>query len=99
MNIMHLKYAIEISKTGSINKAAENLYMAQPNLSRAIKELEASLGITVFDRTPKGMIPTPDGEKLLQYAKKILSEVDELEDWGLGDLYRAGDQSIGGWPW
>lgn len=80
MNIMHLKYAIEISKTGSINKAAENLYMAQPNLSRAIKELEASLGITVFDRTPKGMIPTPDGEKLLQYAKKILSEVDELEE-------------------
>ncbi len=79
MNIMHLKYALEISRTGSINKAAENLYMAQPNLSRAIKELEASLGITVFERTTKGMIPTPDGEKLLQYAKKILSQVDELE--------------------
>lgn len=85
MNIMHLKYAVEIAQTGSLNKAAENLYMGQPNLSRAIKELEASLGITIFDRSSKGMVATPEGEEFLQYAKKILQQIDEVEA-----IYQAG---------
>ena len=71
MNILHMKYAVEISKTGSINKAAEVLYVAQPNLSRAIKELEADLGITIFDRSAKGMVPTIEGREFLSYAKQI----------------------------
>ncbi len=79
MNLLYLQYAVEIAKTGSINKAAENLYMGQPNLSRAIKELEASLGITVFVRSSKGMFPTPQGEEFLHYAKKVLNEVDIIE--------------------
>lgn len=79
MNILHLKYAVEVAKTGSLNKAAENLYMAQPNLSRAIKELEASLGITIFSRSPKGMVATAEGEEFLGYALKILSQIDEVE--------------------
>ncbi len=87
MNILHLKYATEIAKTGSLNKAAENLYMGQPNLSRAIKELEANLGITVFRRSKKGMVATPEGEEFLQYAKKILAQIDEVEA-----IYKAGVQ-------
>ena len=79
MNILHLKYAVEIAKTGSLNKAAENLYMGQPNLSRAIRELEGSLGITIFERTPRGMRTTPDGEEFLQYAVRILAQIDEME--------------------
>ncbi len=79
MNIVHLKYAVEIAKVGSINKAAENLYVGQPNLSRAIKELEGDLGITIFDRTPKGMCLSPDGEEFLRYAEKILRDIDEVE--------------------
>ena len=79
MNILHLKYAVEVAKTKSISKAAENLYMGQPNLSRAIKELEESLGITIFDRTPKGITLTPQGEEFLQYARRIISQVDEVE--------------------
>ena len=55
MNILHMKYAVEVARMGSINKAAEQLYIAQPNLSRCIKELEADLGIVIFDRTFKGM--------------------------------------------
>ena len=51
MNILHLKYAVEVEKTSSLNKAAENLFVSQPNLSRAVKELEESLGITIFRRT------------------------------------------------
>lgn len=79
MNLMHLKYAVEVAATGSINKAAEKLYIGQPNLSRAIKELESSLGVTVFERNPKGMIPTAEGEVFLKYAKTILKQVDEVE--------------------
>lgn len=79
MNILHLKYAVEVEKTRSISKAAENLLMGQPNLSRAIKELEESLGITLFKRTSKGITPTPQGEEFLQYAKKILAQIDEVE--------------------
>ena len=74
MNILHLKYAVEIAKTGSLNKAAENLYMGQPNLSRAIRELETCLGITIFERTSRGMIVTADGEEFLQYARRILAQ-------------------------
>lgn len=80
MNIVHLKYAVEIARTKSISKAAENLYMGQPNLSRAIKELEESLGITIFERTSKGISVTPDGEEFLQYARRIISQVDEVEN-------------------
>lgn len=79
MNLIHLKYAVEVDKTRSINKAAENLFMGQPNLSRAIKELETSLGITIFKRTSKGITPTPKGEEFLEYAKSILAQVDKVE--------------------
>lgn len=80
MNIMHLRYAVEIAKTKSINKAAENLFMSQPNLSRAIKDLEASLGIVIFNRTTKGMTLTSQGEEFLEYARKILAEIDTIEN-------------------
>ena len=79
MNLMHLKYVVEIDKTRSISKAAENLYMGQPNLSRSIKELEQSLQITIFKRTPKGIEVTSDGEEFIQYAKKILADVETVE--------------------
>lgn len=80
MNILYLKYAIEVAKTGSINKAAETLYVAQPNVSRAIKELESQLEITIFDRNKKGMKLTAEGELLVQYGKKILKQIDEVEE-------------------
>ena len=80
MNLLHFKYAVEIAKTKSISKAAENLFMGQPNLSRAIKELEESLGIIIFNRTPKGISITPEGEEFLRYAKRIIRQVDEVEE-------------------
>ena len=85
MNILHLKYAVEIANTKSISRAAENLYMGQPNLSRAIKELEESLNITIFNRTPKGITVTPEGEEFLQYARRIVNQVDEVEE-----MYKSG---------
>ncbi len=80
MNILHLKYATEIAKTKSISKAAENLYMGQPNLSRAIKELEEHIGITIFKRTSKGITVTDDGEEFLRYARRIIAQVEQVED-------------------
>lgn len=88
MNILYLKYAVEIEKSGSLNKAAEHLYMGQPNLSRAIKELESALGITIFVRSAKGMSTTPEGNEFLQNAKKILSEIDSLEN-----MYKSGKKT------
>lgn len=79
MNFTHLKYVVEIANCKSINKAAEKLYVGQPNLSRALKELEADLGITIFERSPRGISLTPDGEFFIQYAKKILKQIDDIE--------------------
>lgn len=79
MNILHMKYADEVAKLGSLNKAAETLMIAQPNLSRSIKELEADLGITIFQRSAKGMVLTPDGEEFMDYARDILHRIDKIE--------------------
>ena len=80
MNMLHIKYAVEIAKCGSINKAAERLLTGQQNLSRAVKELETSLGIKIFERSAKGMTLTPEGEMFMGYAKSILKQVDALEE-------------------
>ena len=79
MNILHIKYAVEVAKHGSLSKAAEELLIAQPNISRSIKELEADLGITIFARSAKGVTLTPEGEEFIGYAKNILRQIDEVE--------------------
>ena len=83
MNTQYLRYAVEVEKTGSITKAAQNLYMGQPNLSKAIRQLEQDIGITIFNRTAKGVEVTRKGAEFLTYASTILSQIDELES-----LYR-----------
>ncbi len=79
MNILHMNYALEVARAGSINKAAESLLVAQPNVSRAIKELENDLGITIFVRSPKGMQLTLDGVEFIRYANKISSQIQQVE--------------------
>ncbi len=79
MNILHMKYAVEVARLGSLNKASETLMIAQPNLSRSIKELEADLGITIFQRSAKGMVLTPDGEEFIDYARDILNRINTIE--------------------
>lgn len=87
MNILHMKYAVEVARLGSLNKAAETLMIAQPNISRSIKELEASLGITIFNRSTKGMLLTPDGEEFIDYAQGILNQIDRVEQ-----IYKDGSR-------
>ncbi|RGY95652.1 LysR family transcriptional regulator [Clostridium sp. AM58-1XD] len=79
MNLQYLKYAAEVEKTGSISQAAENLYMRQPHLSKAVKNLEQELGFQIFYRTGHGIVPTEDGEEFLRHAKEILAKLDEME--------------------
>ena len=74
-----MKYAVEVARLGSLNKAAETLLIAQPNISRSIKELEADLGITIFNRSARGMELTPEGEEFIGYAQNILKQIDEVE--------------------
>ncbi|MBR6562956.1 MAG: LysR family transcriptional regulator [Clostridia bacterium] len=85
MNIIHMKYAVEVAKFGSINKASESLSMAQPNISRAIKDLEADIGIIIFDRSAKGMNLTPEGKDFIARAQNILNQINDLEY-----VYRGG---------
>ncbi len=79
LNIAHLRYAVAIAEAHSITRAAQRLLQSQPNLSRAIRELERSIGVTIFRRSPKGIATTPDGDEFLDYARKVLAEFDGLE--------------------
>lgn len=86
MNLLHLRYALEVARLGSLNKAAQTLLVAVPNISRSIKELESDLGITIFDRTAKGMKLTDDGEELMGYARGILDQLEQLETFYKKDV-------------
>ena len=81
MNILHMKYAVEVAKAGSLNKASEVLLVATPNISRSIKELEGDLGIAIFERTAKGVTLTPEGEEFINYAKELLNQIDQVENF------------------
>lgn len=85
MNILHMKYAVEVARVGSLSQAAQYLILAQPNLSRSIKEFEAEIGIKIFERSTKGMRLTPEGEDFIGYAKEILNHIDQVEK-----IYKTG---------
>lgn len=82
MNTQYFKYAVEIEKAGSITRAAQNLYMAQPNLSKAIRDLEEDLGYAIFKRTPGGIKATEKGGEFLYHAHKMLEQLKEMEKIG-----------------
>ncbi len=67
MTIQQLRYAVAISEAGSLNKASEILYVAQPSLTSAARELEKELGVTLFSRSGKGVTPTNDGIEFIHY--------------------------------
>lgn len=80
MNLQQLKYVVAVAETGSITKAAGMLYMAQPSLSNAIKELEAEIGVVIFARGRTGVTLTKDGMEFLGYARQVLQQMELLED-------------------
>ena len=78
MTIQQLQYVLEIAKVGSISQAAKNLFLSQPNISNAVKNLENELNTTLFIRTPTGMVLTEQGEQLVQHAGTIIHELNEI---------------------
>lgn len=78
MNFTDLQYVIEIDKHSSISLAAKKLYVAQSNLSRAVKKIENEFDIVIFERTPKGVITTREGQRFLDHAREILYQVNSL---------------------
>lgn len=82
MNTLYLKYALEVERAGSITQAAQNLYMAQPNLSKAMKDLETELGYTIFNRNSSGIKVTEKGDEFLYHARKMMEQLAEMEKIG-----------------
>jgi len=85
MNTLHFKYALEIERTGSITHAAENLFISQPSLSKAIKDLEDSIGFEIFERTAKGMVLTKKGAEFMVYARSIVDKLKKIENLANND--------------
>ena len=72
MTLTQLRYAITVANSDSMNEAARNLFISQPSLSAAIKELEEEVGIEVFRRTNRGISVTPEGEEFIGYARQVV---------------------------
>ena len=80
MTLQQLKYVITVAAKGTISEAAKALFITQPSLTAAIKDLEAEFGIAIFNRTNKGVTPTPEGEEFLGYARQIMEHTNLLEE-------------------
>lgn len=80
MTLLQLKYVIAVANAGTISEAAKQLYIAQPSLTTAIKELENELGITIFIRTNRGVILSSQGEEFLGYARQVIDQTNLIEE-------------------
>ena len=80
MTLQQLKYIVTVAEKGSISEAAKELFISQPSLTNAIKELEKQLQITIFHRTNKGIIISNEGDEFLGYARQVLQQMDLLEE-------------------
>lgn len=78
MTIQQLQYVLEIARTGSVSQTARNLFLSQPNISNAVKNLEAELGVEIFRRTATGMALTAEGRRLVRRAGGIIQELNGL---------------------
>ena len=78
MTLQQLRYVIGIAKVGSFNKAAENLFISQPSLTAAIRDLEEEIGIVIFNRTSRGVSLTPDGEEFVAQANQLYHHYETL---------------------
>ena len=80
MTLQQLKYAVTVAECGTISAAAEKLFISQPSLTTAVRELESEMGVTIFSRTNRGVIVSREGEEFLGYARQILSQAQLLQE-------------------
>lgn len=95
MTIRHLRIFIEVGESENMSKAASNLFISQPTVSQAIKELEDHYGMLLFERLKKKLHITEAGKKLLFYAKGVVNQFDSLEEQ-MFNLNKFGKIKIGG---
>lgn len=79
MTLAQLRYAITVAGASSMNEAARKLFISQPSLSAAIKELEAEVGVELFKRTNRGISVTPEGEEFIGYARQVVEQYNLIE--------------------
>lgn len=80
MTLQQLRYVVSIADKGTITDASKELFVSQPSLTKAIRELEKEMNITIFNRTNKGVVLSNDGEIFLSYARQVLEQADLLEE-------------------
>ena len=80
MTLTQLKYILAIAQTSSISTAAKLMFVSQPNMSNAIRELEEELGSTLFTRASRGVVPTIDGDGFLGYARQVIEQTSLIEE-------------------
>lgn len=79
MTLTQLRYVISIANAGSMNEAARNLFISQPSLSAAVKDLEEEIGVELFRRSNRGIFVTPEGEEFLGYARQVVEQYELME--------------------
>lgn len=79
MTLQQLQQVITIADCGSMNEAAKKLFVSQPNLSSVVKDLEEETGITIFLRSNRGIVMTPEGEEFIGYARQVTEQYQLLE--------------------
>lgn len=79
MTLQQLRYAIKIADCNSMNEAAKELFISQPSLSASVRDLENEIGITIYKRTNRGIIITPEGEEFLGYARQVAEQYELLK--------------------
>ena len=90
MDLKQLQYFVACAQTGSFSDAAKILYSTQPSVSKVIKSLEDTLGMQLFERLPRGIRLTVQGQKVYHYACRITNEIDVLENMAF-----EGDDEVG----
>lgn len=80
MDLKQLQYFVVCAQTGSFSDAAKVLYSTQPSVSKVVKALEDALGMQLFERLPRGIRLTVQGQKVYQYASRITNEISVLEN-------------------
>lgn len=88
MDLSAIEVIVEIARTGSISKAAQNLFISQPGVSKILKKFEEDVGIQIFERISTGVRPTPMGQKFIEGAQDIMDQVDQRD--GIYDATRFG---------
>ena len=79
MTLTQLNYAIAVANANSMNEAAKTLFISQPSLSAAIRDLENEIGVELFRRTSRGISLTPDGEEFIGYARQVVEQYRLME--------------------